>query len=94
MSILDRGGNRVTSDASTLVAASLLSPSPTLSDVAGTGGGGAPRFFSMDGTGYVLRTSGGDAQVHKRPYVGVSQVRSWSRWCGFGAILWAFVAKT
>ena len=33
-------------------------------------------------------------RVHKRPYVGVSQVRSWSRWCGFGAILWAFIAKT
>ena len=32
-------------------------------------------------------------QGHKRPYVGVSQVRSWSRWCGFGAILWAFIAK-
>ena len=30
---------------------------------------------------------------HKRPYVGVSQVRSWSHWFVLGAILWAFIAK-
>ena len=30
---------------------------------------------------------------HARPFVGASQVRSWSRWCGLGAILWAFIAK-
>ena len=33
------------------------------------------------------------ATVHRRPFVGASQVRSWSRWCGLGAILWAFIAK-
>ena len=35
----------------------------------------------------------GPGPAHKRPYVGVSQVRSWSRWCGLGAILWALIVK-
>ena len=30
---------------------------------------------------------------HKRPYVGVSQARSWSPWLVLGAILWALIAK-
>ena len=34
-----------------------------------------------------------DNQVHKRPYVGVSQARSWSPWLVLGAILWVFIAK-
>ena len=37
--------------------------------------------------------SRGSARHHARPFVGASQVRSWSRWCGLGAILWAFIAK-
>ena len=32
--------------------------------------------------------------AHRRPYVGVSHARSWSRLLVIGAILWAFIAKT
>ena len=32
--------------------------------------------------------------VHKRPYVGVSQARSWSPWLVLGAILWAIIAQS
>ena len=32
--------------------------------------------------------------AHRRPYVGVSHARSWSRLLVLGAILWAFIAKT
>ena len=31
---------------------------------------------------------------HKRPYVGVSQFRSWSHWFVLGAITWVFIAKS
>ena len=31
---------------------------------------------------------------HRRPFVGVSQGRSWSPWGGLGAILWVFIAKS
>ena len=31
---------------------------------------------------------------HKRPYVVVSQARSWSPWLVLGAISWAFIAKS
>ena len=31
---------------------------------------------------------------HAGPFVGASQVRSWSHWCVIGAILWAFIAKS
>ena len=30
---------------------------------------------------------------HRRPFVGVSNARSWSRLLVLGAILWAFIAK-
>jgi hypothetical protein len=32
--------------------------------------------------------------THKRPYVGVSQARSWSPWLVLGAILWERIAKS
>ena len=32
--------------------------------------------------------------IHKRPYVGVSQARSWSPWLVLGAILWVRIAKS
>ena len=36
---------------------------------------------------------GPDMRVHRRPFVGVSHARSWSRSLVLGAILWAFIAK-
>ena len=32
--------------------------------------------------------------IHRRPFVGVSQARSWSPWLVLGAILWARIAKS
>ena len=32
--------------------------------------------------------------IHKRPFVGASRARSWSRLPVLGAILWAFMAKS
>jgi hypothetical protein len=38
----------------------------------------------------------GEASVvdHRRTFVGLSQVRSWSHWFVLRAILWAFIAKS
>jgi len=31
---------------------------------------------------------------HRRPFVGLSQARSWSPWLVLGVILWAFIVKS
>ena len=72
--------------------------------VQGSGVGVHDLGFNLLGVGILKRGKGlkkfnvlgvwDSKRYHRRPFVGASQVRFWSRWCGLGAILWAFIAKT